>query len=225
MTSSIIVSNTTRFKVSEGQFLNYRYNTTVWEAFKNNTSKLQIALTAGTLLEQYLASYNGAFSLTKVAAKCDYVTVEDYADLWWNGTGYKIILDILIKKYPDPTKALPFEEKLRLNQEVTNINWNGEKVRLEASDGSRYNADHVIFTPSVGVLKQISKTLFDPELPQNKQNAIDDIGFDAIMPMHFYFTERWWPERGRFSSFSFIWDEKDKEQFINNVSTILSQLQ
>lgn len=195
-----------------------RYNETVSNLYKNDTAKLRIALQAGIVFEKYLQSSEGTFSLSNVAAKTDYKSVDDI-NLRWNGTGYKIILDILTKKYPDPTKALPFDEKLRLNKEVTKINWGADKVALETADGSRYTADHVIFTPSVGVLKHTHTTMFVPHLPQSKQDAIEDIGFDAIMTIHLHFTERWWPE-SEFTGASFVWDERDQEEFIKKFRNI-----
>lgn len=165
-----------------------------------------------------MASNEGVFSLSDAAANSNYKSVEDCADLRWNGTGYKIILDILTKKYPDPTKRLPFDEKLRLNKEVTKIDWNEDNVRIQSSDGSQYYAKYVIFTPSVGVLKHTHKTMFIPQLPSAKQEAIESIGIDAIASMHFYFAERWWSEDNGFSGFSFIWDEADKEKLRKNFS-------
>lgn len=198
----------------------YRYNNSVLETFKNDSLKLNVALQAGSVFEKYLQSSEGTFSLSDAAANSDSRLV-DNINLRWNGTGYKVILDILTKNYPDATKALPFEEKLRLNKEVTKINWNDEQVHLELSDGSRYTADHVIFTPSVGVLKHSHKTIFDPELPLNKHEAIDGIGMDAIMTIHLYFSQRWWQEGNEFVGASFIWNEEDKNEFNKNVSGVL----
>lgn len=148
--------------------------------------------------------------MSSVAANDDFKILED--DLRWNGTGYKIILDILTKKYPEPTKKLPFDKKLNLNKEVTKINWEKYDVVVETLDGSQYSAKYVIFTPSVGVLKHSYKTMFDPQLPESKQEAIEKIGIDAIASMHFYFAERWWSGDNDFSGFSFIWEKEDKEE-------------
>lgn len=79
------------------------------------------------------------------------------------------------KKYPNPEEELPVRNNTVLNIEVTNVNYNSmnqSKVSVETSAGHSYIADHVIVTPSLGVLKEQYKTLFTPELPEYKVKAI-----------------------------------------------------
>lgn len=45
-------------------------------------------------------------------------------------------------------------------------------VQVITQDGKSYLADHVILTPSLGVLKADYNKLFNPPLPDNKINAI-----------------------------------------------------
>lgn len=56
-----------------------------------------------------------------------------------------------------PSNFLDVDSKIQLNKEVTNIKYNpngvGEKVTLTCADGSTYDAEYVIFTGSLGVLK------------------------------------------------------------------------
>lgn len=128
----------------------------------------------------------------------------------------------MIKKYPDPSKQLPFYEKLLLNKEVSNIKWNDGNesgVLVKTTDGSVYVADYVIFTPSVGVLKHSHEELFSPALPEEKVTAIHDIGLGAIMDVSLYFPQRWWPS-DNFTGYYFVWNEQDAEEFIKEkVST------
>jgi spermine oxidase len=61
------------------------------------------------------------------------------------------------KKIPDPSKALPVEEKLQFNKTVTNVAWARtpeNTARVTCSDGTCIDADHVIVTASLGVLKE-----------------------------------------------------------------------
>lgn len=41
------------------------------------------------------------------------------------------------------------------------------------ADGSEFQAEHVIFTPSLGVLKTYHESIFDPALPEKKREAIE----------------------------------------------------
>lgn len=145
-----------------------------------------------------------------VLAKSDYQET-DIEDYYINGTGYKIIFDVLIKKYPDPTNTLPFYDKLLLNKEVSRIIWNdtGDDVILEVSDGSVYKAKHVIFTPSVGVLKYTHREMFTPQLPQSKQDAITATGFDAVVKVLLHFEDVWWKEDEK--DFYFLWSKEDRK--------------
>lgn len=47
----------------------------------------------------------------------------------------------------------------------------GCKVTL--TSGSRIEADHVIFTPCIGVLKALASEMFRPPLPDKKIKAIE----------------------------------------------------
>ncbi|XP_044740336.1 spermine oxidase-like [Chrysoperla carnea] len=126
----------------------------------------------------------------------------------WKTRGYRTILDLLMKKYPDPTKALPLDDKILLNKEVTNIVWNTDSnqngVKVKCTDGSEYKADHVIVTVSLGVLKERINSLFKPELPLTKLRAIRGLNIGTVNKLIFEFPHRWWPENH--TGFSFVWN-------------------
>lgn len=64
--------------------------------------------------------------------------------------------------------------KILFNKEVSNINYtSNDKVVVSSRDGSKFEASHVIFTPSLGVLKHEYKTLFTPSLSEVKERAIE----------------------------------------------------
>ena len=56
----------------------------------------------------------------------------------------------------------------------------GDSVKVVCEDGSIYYADHVICTIPLGVLKECSKDLFDPMLPQYKLDSIDKLLFGTV---------------------------------------------
>lgn len=120
-----------------------------------------------------------------------------------------------MKKYPDPKNQLPIEEKILLNTEVNKIVWektsdNSRNVLAESSDGSVFTADYLIFTPSLGVLKNTHRNMFSPHLPEEKVNAINKLGMGAISKICIQFPERWWP-RTDVVDFNFVWSQEDKE--------------
>lgn len=129
-----------------------------------------------------------------------------------------IFLDVLTRKYPDKTQYLGVYEKVILNKEVSQIKWKlnttMENVEVSCADGSTYVADHVIFTPSIGVLKECADVIFHPSLPEPKKMAIEKIGFGAILKVFALYSEPWWAEH---KGFPLIWDPKDlkdsKNQF------------
>ncbi|KAF5299812.1 hypothetical protein FQR65_LT09334 [Abscondita terminalis] len=140
---------------------NYEEKISWW---KNNPKYYAVAKDAVELLETYVNSLEGSFSWFDVSASSDY-DGEDSTNLNWNGLGYKTILEFMMQKYPDPSKALPIDDKILLNKEVEHISWDSDKVVVKCADGSSYTADHVIVTVSLGVLKHQHNSLFSPKLP------------------------------------------------------------
>lgn len=62
----------------------------------------------------------------------------------------------------------------------TNEHHHRGKVKVECQDGTEYYANHVICTVPLGVLKDNHHTLFEPELPQYKQESIDHLLFGTV---------------------------------------------
>lgn len=54
------------------------------------------------------------------------------------------------------------------------------KVKIVCNDNTEYYAEHVICTIPLGVLKENHHTLFEPELPQYKQESIDHLLFGTV---------------------------------------------
>ncbi|KAJ6646207.1 Peroxisomal N(1)-acetyl-spermine/spermidine oxidase, partial [Pseudolycoriella hygida] len=117
------------------------------------------------------------------------------------------------KKLPDPSKALPMDDKIQFNKEVTNIDWSASEVVVTCSDGSEYRADHVIVTVSLGFLKKHHKTLFTPQLPAKKINAIENTGFGAQDKISLEFEEPFVPNNV-WGGYNFLWKKEDKDELI-----------
>ena len=76
---------------------------------------------------------------------------------------------------------MKLKERIQLEKVVTNIEWGTTSdgiVKVICSDRSEYLCDHVIVTTSLGVLKEHHQTMFTPELPTEKKNAIAGLSFD-----------------------------------------------
>ena len=81
--------------------------------------------------------------------------------------------------------------KITYNQVVQNIDYSGDQVKIQTASGE-YITDKVIVTVPVKIL-QVGDITFTPELPNRKQNAIDEVtvwdGFKAFIE----FSEKFYP--------------------------------
>lgn len=103
--------------------------------------------------------------------------------------------------------------KIKLGTKVKNIDYtNMHKSIVTTKNGTVYNAKHVIFTPSLGVLKRHHLTLFTPPLPRSKQKAIQGVAFGSVLKFFLEYTQAWWPTD--LESYALLWSEKDRKNFI-----------
>ena len=83
--------------------------------------------------------------------------------------GTDSILNKIIELLPENT--------VKCNKKVTNVNWGGDNVRttvedLESGATSFFDADFVVSTLPLGVLKDVHEKMFEPRLPAEKSDAI-----------------------------------------------------
>ncbi|KAH8278964.1 hypothetical protein KR018_011817 [Drosophila ironensis] len=62
----------------------------------------------------------------------------------------------------------------------SNCDYPAGNVRVDCEDGRVFHAAHVICTIPLGVLKHSHRTLFDPVLPQYKQESIENLMFGTV---------------------------------------------
>ncbi|XP_063539883.1 spermine oxidase-like [Cydia strobilella] len=136
--------------------------------------------------------------------------------LHWKGKGYATIFDVLLNKYPDPSKAIPVN--ILLNKEVESIKWSSSQgdsgsplVHVKCTDGSLYAAKSVIVTISIGVLKERHSQLFNPPLPAEKVNTINNLQFCVLGKIYIEFEKPWWPKSP--ANFTLLWQDEDKKKF------------
>lgn len=103
----------------------------------------------------------------------NYWTCDGDLVLNWKDRGYKTLFDLLSQKISTTKNNLSIIEKIEFNKNVDNINYiSNDNIVVKTKDNSKYMASHVIFTASLGVLKEKHMTMFTPLLPERKQNAI-----------------------------------------------------
>lgn len=93
---------------------------------------------------------------------------------------------------------------------MTKINWKHDAATVECDDGSKYNADHVITTVSLGVLKEKHLAIFEPHLPTWKINAIEGLSFGTVDKIYVEFAKPFWPTN--WNGFSLLWNKDDVEK-------------
>jgi monoamine oxidase len=82
------------------------------------------------------------------------------------------------------------------NKRVTSVTYSSTGVVLTTADGSTYNADYVIITIPLGVLKSTdasSRVTFSPALPPATANGISQLGFGNVVKIALLFPTNWWP--------------------------------
>ncbi|XP_018563572.1 spermine oxidase [Anoplophora glabripennis] len=198
---------------SVGECFQKLFNASFSKKYNTEPQKLRVSLDSKDWLEHYTALYDSTFSLLDLSRKSDYKRCEGDLRLNWNGRGFKTILELMMQKFPDSSKQLPIDNKIFLKKEVTRISWKGNstKVLVRCFDDTTVEVDHVIFTPSLGVLKASYKSLFEPSLPADKVAAIRNFGFGATFKVAFHFPKTWWNAS---ELYGFVWSSDDERRII-----------
>ena len=89
--------------------------------------------------------------------------------------------------------AQNIEENIIYNSKITSIDYTGEKVVLKTENGMEYQADKVILTVSVGVLKS-NAISFNPPLSPEKITAIQDVEFLPGFKLFMKFSDQFYPD-------------------------------
>ncbi|XP_015837020.2 lysine-specific histone demethylase 1A [Tribolium castaneum] len=203
---------------SVGEVFTSRYNATIMKKYEGDAEKIKLLKEALRLAEKVSLMIDGAFSWLETSPVKHYVRSEGHQLLVWQGLGYRTILQVLMGEFPD--QKSPIREKIRLNSPITQIRYhNSSKIVVTTTNGS-YEADHVIFTPSVGVLKREKDTLFQPPLPEQKLQAIEALGIAGVMKIVLHFENEWWGDQD--SIFTFLWGEEDLGNLMGELKWVQS---
>ncbi|KAK0159142.1 hypothetical protein PV328_010064 [Microctonus aethiopoides] len=203
---------------SLGEFIDAKFN----ENFKNEpemNASLQKSLL--NMLNLMKMASDGANSWYDLSAKKlrDYPDCEGDSVINWKNRTYSTILDVLMKKIPNPEDELPVLNNTNTNSKVIKINYNGDSapVKISTADEKEYLADHVIFTSSLGVLKANHEQLFDPPLPEKKISTIKNLGFGHSAKIWLYYDNPWWysDENKQINGKVLFWTEDDRKKIEN----------
>lgn len=80
---------------------------------------------------------------------------------------------------------------------INKITWgavqtSGKRAIVRCCDGDQFPADFVIVTVSLGVLKQHAETIFCPQLPPEKMEAIGALGYGMVNKVFLEYTRPFW---------------------------------
>ncbi|XP_053686694.1 spermine oxidase-like [Sabethes cyaneus] len=195
-----------------GDFFTERFTKAINEE-KNKDIDRELVQQFLMLYHNYQKGYNAIDSWYEYSVNDDAEDCEGNQGLSWMGKGYKSVLDLLMKRHPSQkSEPIPIENSIIFNKCVKNILWNrgpDYPVTVYCSDGSQYDADHVVVTTSLGVLKENLLTMFTPQLPSIKRNAITGIYFGTVNKIIMEFDVPFWTELG--NTFSLLWSLDDLE--------------
>lgn len=101
---------------------------------------------------------------------------------------------------------------IEFNKTVSKIDYknpNGN-IKIECKDGSIFSGDHVICTVSLGVLKTCQFSMFEPQLPLSKFNAINGLDYGTLDKIYLLYEKSFWG--ANWGGFSILWKLKQLKE-------------
>jgi len=95
--------------------------------------------------------------------------------------------------FVDEHIAKTVKHKIQYNSPVSAIDYSGNKVTVSTTNGESYEADRVIVTVSIGVLKS-NMISFIPEMEEKRKRAISSIIFHTGIKVVMKFSEKFYPD-------------------------------
>lgn len=124
----------------------------------------------------------------------------------WKQGGYRNLVDHLMEKIPP--SCLVLGSPIKHIERGSDVLSGRPGCKVTLTSGALIQADHVIFTPCIGVLKARAGEMFSPPLPDQKIKAIEGLGIYVVNKIYVQFPHRWWSEDC--DGFSFLHDEPEK---------------
>ncbi|XP_055916915.1 spermine oxidase isoform X2 [Eupeodes corollae] len=179
---------------------------------ENSDIDLEIAKEFFENYQKFENSVEASDSLSDVSGKgyLEYWDCEGDILLNWKDKGYLKFLQLLMGCDETGTELGVLDQRVLLGKQVTQINWNDGEIQIKCEDNKIVEADHVIVTVSLGVLKEKHSKLFDPKLPLQKVRAIEGIGFGTVNKIFIEFPEQFWPND--WTGFALLWRQEDLDE-------------
>ncbi|XP_072025889.1 spermine oxidase-like [Amphiura filiformis] len=142
----------------------------------------------------------------------EYIELEGYHPIF--PQGYSQVIDTFLEKLPtdcvvynSPVKCIHWNRDD--GQENTGINGPlaTGAVKVECTDGRTFPSDYIIVTVSLGVLKENQRTMFNPQLPKEKQRAIERMGFGTVATISLEYETQFWTTYSK-NCINLVWRDK-----------------
>ena len=118
---------------------------------------------------------------------------QNYRDSYYNFMPESKFKSSTWYDFVDENIAQSVKHNIKYNAAVSSIDYSGKKVVLKTLDGNTYEADQVLVTVSIGVLKS-NKIEFVPSLSQARLDAIESITFRTGIKVAMTFSEQFYPD-------------------------------
>ncbi|CDW77606.1 amine oxidase [Stylonychia lemnae] len=183
---------------------------TVFKLFQNSLEILQDKANINTSLKEMYSKFNLTQKTSSGDAKLDQ-NIKDYTFAHFCGFEYAADADQISGKYisndylflgpehifPDGYIQIPItlakDLNVILNQKITHIDYSGEYVNVITDNGQIFEANRVIVTVPLAILKSKMIT-FTPQLPQSKQDSIEKMGTGLMDKLYLEFQDVFWDE-------------------------------
>ena len=169
---------------------------------------------SNSLLELFLnlqSIFEGQEHCKGITVQSDYINLEGTPDVTFsNGHTYTSLVNKLVEDLP--------KDSILYGREVVSISTENDPILIKCRNGEHFEADHVIITVSLGVLKRRCLdenilpnecSLFTPALPVEKEEAIRRLGFGQIGKIVLQFDREISAEH-KYESLMMLWLPEDK---------------
>lgn len=108
-----------------------------------------------------------------------------------------------------------------LNHRVKHVDYHPSGVRI-VTEEKVFHGKYAVSTLPLGVMKS-GDVIFNPPLPQEKQNAINSLGMGVFNKIHLFFPEIFWDRDSEWLAYIPAEDERDNALDIMNFSKFFAE--
>lgn len=214
-----IVENIFKSRLEELSKYDGSFGEFLTEEFNRAMSQPDMKDIDSNVAEEFLENIKKMES-SETTVGLDEVSAKSVAEYWkcagdymlnWKGKGFITFLRLLIDSNDEHIFG-KLEGRIEFNRTVEQILWDNPNakafVKCENND-ELLEADHVIITVSLGVLKERMDSMFQPPLPVSKKRAIIALGYGSIGKIFLEFPTKFWPDD--WTGFTTLWCKDDVE--------------